>query len=46
VIRLPAPFGNTVPFSLREVSRYDDRGPAWYWNGTSRTCHTCWSPAR
>ncbi|HUZ23643.1 MAG TPA: cyclase family protein, partial [Streptosporangiaceae bacterium] len=32
VIRLPAPFGNTVPFSLREVSRYDDRGPAWYWN--------------
>jgi kynurenine formamidase len=32
VIQLPAPFGNTVPFSLREVSRYDDRGPAWYWN--------------
>jgi kynurenine formamidase len=32
VIRLPEPFANTVPFSLTEVSRYDDRGPAWYWN--------------
>jgi kynurenine formamidase len=32
VIQLPPPFANTLPFSLREVSRYDDRGPAWYWN--------------
>ena len=32
VIKLPEPFGNTVSFSLQEISRYDDRGPAWYWN--------------
>jgi kynurenine formamidase len=32
VIRLPEPFVNTPGFSLRELSRYDDRGPAWYWN--------------
>jgi kynurenine formamidase len=29
---LPEPFVNTPGFSLRELSRYDDRGPAWYWN--------------
>jgi kynurenine formamidase len=32
VIRLPEPFVNTPGFSLEELSRYDDRGPAWYWN--------------
>lgn len=32
VIQLPAPFANTPAFSLEELSRYDDRGPAWYWN--------------
>jgi kynurenine formamidase len=32
VIRLPEPFVNTPGFKLRELSRYDDRGPAWYWN--------------
>ncbi|GGQ28212.1 cyclase family protein [Streptosporangium pseudovulgare] len=32
ILRLPEPFANTVPFTLREISRYDDRGPAWYWN--------------
>jgi kynurenine formamidase len=32
VIRLPEPFVNTPGFSLHELSRYDDRGPAWYWN--------------
>jgi kynurenine formamidase len=40
VIQLPAPFANTVPFSLREVSRYDDRGPAWYWNDITTGEHT------
>ncbi|SFJ04202.1 hypothetical protein SAMN05216275_106111 [Streptosporangium canum] len=35
VLRLPEPFGNTVPFTLKEISRYDDRGPAWYWNDIS-----------
>ncbi|MFI0449949.1 cyclase family protein [Actinomadura sp. 6N118] len=32
ILQLPEPFSNTVPFALREISRYDDRGPAWYWN--------------
>lgn len=32
VIRLPEPFANTPGFTMREISRYDDRGPAWYWN--------------
>ena len=32
ILRLPEPFHNTTPFELREISRYDDRGPAWYWN--------------
>ncbi|GAA4598742.1 cyclase family protein [Planotetraspora phitsanulokensis] len=32
ILLLPEPFGQTVPFSLQEISRYDDRGPAWYWN--------------
>ena len=32
ILQLPEPFANTTPFSLREISRYDDRGPAWYWN--------------
>jgi len=40
VIQLPAPFANTIPFSLREVSRYDERGPAWYWNDISTGEHT------
>lgn len=32
IIQLPEPFANTPGFSLEEISRYDDRGPAWYWN--------------
>ena len=40
VIRLPEPFGNTTGFSLHEISRYDDRGPAWYWNDISTGEHT------
>jgi kynurenine formamidase len=40
VIKLPEPFGNTVPFSLHEISRYDERGPAWYWNDISTGEHT------
>ncbi len=40
VIRLPEPFGNTATFALREISRYDDRGPAWYWNDISTGEHT------
>jgi kynurenine formamidase len=40
VIKLPEPFGNTIPFSLHEISRYDERGPAWYWNDISTGEHT------
>jgi kynurenine formamidase len=40
IIQLPPPFGNTVPFSLEEISRYDDRGPAWYWNNIVTGEHT------
>lgn len=32
VLQLPPPFSNTQAFSLTEISHYDDRGPAWYWN--------------
>jgi kynurenine formamidase len=32
ILLLPEQFGQTVPFALQEISRYDDRGPAWYWN--------------
>ncbi|MDH2428485.1 cyclase family protein [Sphaerisporangium sp. TRM90804] len=40
ILRLPEPFGNTVPFLLTEISRYDDRGPAWYWNDITTGEHT------
>jgi kynurenine formamidase len=40
VIQLPEPFANTVSFSLQEISRYDERGPAWYWNNISTGEHT------
>ena len=40
VIRLPEPFGNTTVFSLHEISRYDERGPGWYWNDISTGEHT------
>ena len=40
VIRLPEPFGNTKSFALHEISRYDERGPAWYWNDISTGEHT------
>ncbi|MBV9858136.1 MAG: cyclase family protein [Streptosporangiaceae bacterium] len=40
VIALPEPFGNTARFSLSEISRYDERGPAWYWNDITTGEHT------
>jgi len=39
-IVLPPQFGQCAPFKLEEVSRYDDRGPAWYWNNFSCNEHT------
>jgi kynurenine formamidase len=32
IIQLPPPFANTIAWKMTEISRYDDRGPAWYWN--------------
>ena len=29
---LPPELGQCAPFRMEEVSRYDERGPAWYWN--------------
>ena len=40
VIQLPPQFGASQPLSVAEISRYDDRGPAWYWNNLSLGEHT------
>lgn len=40
VIQLPPEFGQTAGFELEEISRYDDRGPAWYWNNFRSGEHT------
>lgn len=39
VIDLPPPFANTPGFRLRELCRYDERGPAWYWNAVEAAEH-------
>lgn len=39
VIQLPPPFANTNGFALQEISRYDERGPAWYWNNIAAGEH-------
>ena len=40
IIQLPPDFGKSWPFQLEEISRYDSRGPAWYWNNFSCGEHT------
>ena len=40
VIVLPPEFGQCARFRVEEVSRYDDRGPAWYWRNFSCGEHT------
>ena len=39
-IALPPQFGQCAPFRLEQISRYDDKGPAWYWNNFSCGEHT------
>jgi kynurenine formamidase len=39
ILQLPPPFANTQGFALHEISRYDERGPAWYWNNISAGEH-------
>lgn len=40
IIQLPAEFAQAPPFTIEEISRYDDRGPAWYWNKFACSEHT------
>lgn len=40
ILELPPMFGASKPFSMEEISRYDDRGPAWYWNNFECGEHT------
>ena len=40
VIGLPPQFGSSPGVSIEEISRYDDKGPAWYWNTIRMGEHT------
>ncbi len=40
VLVLPPEFGQCAPFSVEEISRYDSRGVAWYWNNFTMCEHT------
>lgn len=40
VLAVPEPLGTCASFSLREISRYDERGPKWYWNNITMGEHT------
>lgn len=37
---LPDEFEQCAPFSREEISRYDERGVAWYWNNFTVSEHT------
>ncbi len=37
---LPPELGQCTPFRMEEISRYDERGPAWYWNQITLSEHT------
>jgi kynurenine formamidase len=39
-IVLPPEMGQAWPFRIEEASRYDARGPGWYWNNFSCNEHT------
>src|SRR5207245_10607833 len=40
LLPLPSQWNNTPAFRMWELSRYDERGPAWYWNGFETGEHT------
>ena len=40
VIILPPEFGQCEQFKMETLSRYDENGPAWYWNNISMNEHT------
>jgi len=39
-IVLPPEMGQSRPFRMEQISRYDENGPAWYWNNVSFGEHT------
>src|SRR4029077_12738882 len=39
-LKLPPQFGQTATFEFEQISNYDDRGPAWYWNNFRTGEHT------
>jgi kynurenine formamidase len=40
IIQLPPQFAPSGPFRIEEISHFDQRGPAWYWNNISCGEHT------
>ena len=40
VIGLPPQFGASPGVTMQTISRFDDKGPAWYWNTISMGEHT------
>jgi kynurenine formamidase len=40
LLPLPPQWNNTPAFKIWELSHYDERGPAWYWNGFETGEHT------
>ena len=40
LLPLPTQWNNTPAFKIWELSHYDERGPAWYWNGFETGEHT------
>jgi len=40
ILGLPPEMGQTAPFELELISRYDEKGPAWYWNNFHTGEHT------
>src|SRR5208283_2795781 len=40
LLPLPTQFNNTPAFRMWELSRYDERGPFWYWNAFETGEHT------
>ncbi|MGZ2747222.1 cyclase family protein [Burkholderia stagnalis] len=39
-LQLPPEFGQVAAFKMETISRYDEKGPAWYWNNFSCGEHT------
>ncbi|WP_462402370.1 cyclase family protein [Pseudomonas sp. Marseille-QA0332] len=39
-LQLPAEYGQVQSFKIEKISRYDEAGPAWYWNNFTCGEHT------